>query len=179
MIQSVGMTAAAACILYMNITVEWHSIIYCSIGGIFGMIFGLEVIMPVLPGAWAKMYFVSIWAAFAYTLYLLNKLHGRTVYKQVPLWEEGVIYQNKWFTINKNALVLLTTGLFGGIFSSISGSGIDITSFACLTLMYRVTEKVATPTSVILMAINTCVGFYWRAMIQPSTVGNGLAVIRP
>ncbi|XP_023344384.1 uncharacterized protein LOC111713684 [Eurytemora carolleeae] len=32
--------------------------------------------------------------------------------------------------------------------------------------MYRVSEKVATPTSVILMAMNTCVGFYWREIMM-------------
>ena len=35
-------------------------------------------------------------------------------------------------------------------------------SIAALTLLFRVSEKVATPTSVILMAINTSVGFAYR-----------------
>lgn len=43
-----------------------------------------------------------------------------------------------------------------------AGSGIDICSFAALTLLFRVSEKVATPTSVILMAINTMIGFAYR-----------------
>jgi hypothetical protein len=43
-----------------------------------------------------------------------------------------------------------------------AGSGIDICSFAALTLLFRVSEKVATPTSVILMAINTSIGFAYR-----------------
>ena len=35
-----------------------------------------------------------------------------------------------------------------------------------LTLLFRVTEKVATPTSVVLMAINSCICFYWRGMVM-------------
>ena len=35
-----------------------------------------------------------------------------------------------------------------------------------LTLLFRVSEKTATPTSVVLMAGNTVVGFYWRQVIQ-------------
>lgn len=54
----------------------------------------------------------------------------------------------------------------GGIFSGIAGSGIDICSFAILTLLFRVTEKTATPTSVVLMAINTCIGFFYRQFIM-------------
>ena len=63
-------------------------------------------------------------------------------------------------------MVLLFGGFLGGIFSGIAGSGIDICSFAILTLLFRVTEKTATPTSVVLMAINTCIGFFWRQFIM-------------
>lgn len=47
---------------------------------------------------------------------------------------------------------------------SLSHSGIDICTFAILTLLFRVTEKTATPTSVVLMAINTLVGFMYREL---------------
>ena len=45
-----------------------------------------------------------------------------------------------------------------------SSSGIDICTFSILTLLFRVSEKVATPTSVVLMAINTLVGFMYRQL---------------
>ncbi|CAB4025465.1 Hypothetical predicted protein [Paramuricea clavata] len=32
--------------------------------------------------------------------------------------------------------------------------------------MFRVSEKTATPTSVVLMAVNTVVGFYWRQVMM-------------
>ena len=38
----VGMTSAAFTIIWMNIKIEWHSIIFCSIGAVFGLIFGRE-----------------------------------------------------------------------------------------------------------------------------------------
>ena len=60
--------------------------------------------------------------------------------------------------------VLIIAGIFGGIFTAVSGSGLDICSFSILTLLFRVTEKTATPTSVILMAGNTVVGFFWRVV---------------
>ena len=34
------MTAAAFTIFWMQIQLEWHSIIFCSLGAMFGMIFG-------------------------------------------------------------------------------------------------------------------------------------------
>ena len=45
-----------------------------------------------------------------------------------------------------------------GVFTSLAGSGVDICSFSVLTLLFRVSEKVATPTSIVLMAINASVG---------------------
>ena len=60
--------------------------------------------------------------------------------------------------------MLLACGFVGGIFSGVAGSGIDICSFACLTLFFRVNERTATPTSVILMAINTSIGFLYREL---------------
>ena len=52
-----------------------------------------------------------------------------------------------------------------------SGSGIDICSFAVLTLLFRLTEKTATPTSVVLMAVNTfvamCYRQFWMEGLQP------------
>ena len=58
----------------------------------------------------------------------------------------------------------------GGIFSSFAGSGLDICTFSVITLLFWVTEKTATPTSVVLMAGNTVVGFYWRQVSLLSTV---------
>ena len=153
-IQSCGMTAAAFTIFWMRVQLEWHSLIFCSLGGIVGMVIGLEFIGPKLTPPQKKIGFVCVWFSFAFALFLLNLYHKRKTYKVIPdfkLWK---------------MIVLLLTGFSGGIFSAIAGSGVDICSFSILTLLFRVSEKTATPTSVVLMAGNTVVGFYWRQVIQ-------------
>ena len=52
--------------------------------------------------------------------------------------------QHKRLTIDKiqnfgiwQALVLIVTGFIGGIFSAITGSGVDICSFSILSLLFR------------------------------------------
>ncbi|CAB4023177.1 hypothetical protein AWC38_SpisGene16694, partial [Paramuricea clavata] len=154
MIQSVGMTAATFTIFWMRIQLEWRSIIFCSSGAILGMIIGLEFIDPNLTPPQKKMGFVSIWFAFAFALFLLNRYHKRKTFRIIPEF-------NTW-----KAGVLLLTGFIGGIFSAVAGSGVDICSFSILTLLFRVSEKTATPTSVVLMAGNTVVGFYWRQVMM-------------
>lgn len=42
MIQSAGMTAAAATIVLMQVQVEMHSLLWATAGGVFGIILGLE-----------------------------------------------------------------------------------------------------------------------------------------
>ena len=150
MIQTAGMSAASFTILYQNIQLEWRALWFVTLGGVPGVCIGLGWIAPQLPPPVTKIAFVSVWLAFAAALLMLNLNIGRQVLFSIPspkLW--------------KNC-VLLFAGFIGGIFSSISGSGIDICSFAVLTLLFRVTEKVATPTSVVLMAINTSVGFFFK-----------------
>ena len=78
MIQSVGMTSAAFTILYMRVLVEWKAIVYTTLGGVAGIIFGLEYCL--LDPPYAKMYFVCIWGAFAASLYFLNRDPHRKVY---------------------------------------------------------------------------------------------------
>ena len=65
----------------------------------------------------------------------------------------------------QNLKSILFVGVIGGTFSALAGSGVDICSFSVLCLLFRVSEKVATPTSIVLMAVNTCVGFFWRALM--------------
>lgn len=242
MIQSVGMSAASFSILFMNVKLEYKSLLYCTIGGTAGVIFGLEQVAPRLTPPFTKMYFVSIWFAFAIALYWLNFYHSRKVYEGIPYWDCGRIFphlsldlapvvnkidqmwqsartalgcpvgvspstspntddgdavchpdspdsenttgddievsgtravtpatsatseeESPWLiTFNWKAFFLLCGGFIGGIFSAMGGSGLDICSFSILTLLFCVSERVATPTSIVLMAVNSIVAFMWR-----------------
>lgn len=166
LIQSCGMTAAAFSIWFMGIKCEWNSILWCSIGGLVGLVFGLEYVAPALTPAFNKMYFVCIWLAFAVSLYWINRLSGVRKVDAIEGWasDKDVVWKHEdsSVSLNKNAMVLTAFGILGGIFTSMSGSGLDICSFAVLTLLYRVDERVATPTSVILMAINTVLAYIYR-----------------
>jgi len=158
MIQSCGMTAAAFTIFWMKIKLEWHSVVFCSFGAIFGMVLGLEVFDSMLTPPVKKLSFVCIWFSFAFALFLLNRHKKRRTFDSIPnfgFWQGAI---------------LVFVGVIGGVFSAVAGSGVDICSFSVLSLLFRVSEKVSTPTSIILMAINTCVGFFWRALMTDSGV---------
>ena len=52
-------------------------------------------------------------------------------------------------------------GFVGNAFLGVAGSGINICSFACLALFFCVSEKTSTVMSVVLMGVNTTMGFLW------------------
>lgn len=85
------------------------------------------------------MIFVSVWGSFATSLWILNSEKKRRTFNSIPnfcLWK---------------AQVLILSGFIGGIFTSFAGSGADICVFSVLTIFFRVSEKIATPTTVVLM----------------------------
>ena len=77
------------------------------------------------------MYFVSTWAAFGFSLFWLNRMHGWRVFYAIPAWEEGVLWRKTLpfspegdslsVSVNWKACVLFACGFVGGIFSAISG----------------------------------------------------------
>lgn len=59
-------------------------------------------------------------------------------------------------------------GIIGGIFAANTGSGIDTLTFIVLTLAFGISEKVSTPTTVIIMGINSVIGFFVHGVVIQS-----------
>lgn len=167
--QTFGMGCASTTIFFMKLKLEWYSLVLGSIGGVGGVILGLEQIVWRLTATYNKMYFVSLWITFAFSLMWINKLRKRVNFDNIPnFWgtrantrAELPLYTRLFHTYWR-AVVLVASGFLGGIFTAMCGSGIDIAVFAVLVLVFRVSEKIATPTSVILMALNAFVAFFYR-----------------
>lgn len=191
-IQSFGMTAASMTILGLQVPVDRESLIWATLGGALGLVFGLVGVAPFLSPPYAKLFFVSVWMTFAMALFKLNaRGRDRKVYISALEADQAVIssFSDKdpsdkfaddgihsregdcdLFVKEKKqksarAWILFYTGFFGGICSSVAGSGLDIATFSILTLYYRVSEKVATPTSVVLMAVNAMLGVFCRVVL--------------
>ncbi|MCV6637228.1 sulfite exporter TauE/SafE family protein [Candidatus Albibeggiatoa sp. nov. NOAA] len=152
-IQSVGMGAATLAIILTRIQVEWRVILWGSIGGVFGVWFGLTQLAPLLPPPAIKMSFTMMLTSFAITLVILNRTGLPHRHESMPKW-----------TMHEKTVILLA-GLLGGMMSGLVGNGIDIFVFAAMVLLFRMCEKVSTPTSVVLMAFNAMAGFAIQAFV--------------
>jgi uncharacterized protein len=145
------MTSASLLILNLKIKVEWNYIKYVTLGGIFGLIFGTYYIVPLISPPLAKLFFVSLWLSFGLVLWYNNRKQKREIFDAIQDFERS----------DMGRLILL--GLIGGMISSIFGTGINIFSFCFMTIYYRINEKVAIPSSVIIMTIETLLGFFLHA----------------
>ena len=173
-IQSIGMSTASLTIIAMRAKVEWRFILWSSIGGIPGIILGSVFFAPVLPPVLIKISFTMIVSSFAVILFALNRnIRARNL--TIPFWGQ------------REQILSIVIGVLGGIISGLVGSGMDILCFSIMVLLFGLCEKVSTPTSVILMAINAIVGFilhqyfiggfvepvvnYWLAAVPVVVIG--------
>jgi uncharacterized membrane protein YfcA len=168
-IQSVGMTAAALWIFANRIPVERTYLKLGLIGGTIGIVIGTFGIAPHVPAAYSKMLFVSFWMSYGIALFLLNHIWQRTTRTALPALS------------TPQRMEIIGVGIIGGILSAILGNGLDICTFAFVTLKYRISEKIATPTSVVLMASNAVVGFFLHGAVlqdmQPEAINYWLVSI--
>jgi uncharacterized membrane protein YfcA len=85
-----------------------------------------------------------------------------------------------WFG-GKERIILMAAGFFGGIVSAMVGTGENSVTFMIMVLLFRINEKVATPTTVILMTMTTIPGFFihlfWLKDFSPAVMGYWLAAI--
>jgi len=153
-IQSIGMTAATLWIIARKIKIERTYLKLAILGGSAGIIFGSYFIVPLTTPAYAKMLFVSFWLSFGIALFVVNYYRQRHVHDKLKDLS------------NYQMIELIFIGFIGGILSSVLGSGIDICTFAFVTMKYNLSEKVATPTSVVLMASNALVGLLLHQFVM-------------
>ncbi len=147
-IQSIGMTSATLLIIGMRLKVDWNYIIFVTIGGVFGLFLGTYYVVPYVSPVQAKLFFVSLYLSFGIALWMQNLRPQREVFDKIENFKNS----------DKGRLIIF--GLVGGIISSIFGTGINIFTFCLMTIYYRVSEKVATPSSVIIMTIETILGLF-------------------
>jgi len=152
-IQSVGMGAASLTIIVARIPVEWRAIFWASLGGVPGIVFGSMVLAPALPPPLVKLSFTAMATSFAVVLFILNRTTDEDRFSRIQS------------ATMAHCRALCAAGFLGGIMSGLVGNGIDLIVFSVLVLRFRLSEKVATPTSVVLMAGNAMVGFALHGLV--------------
>ncbi len=150
-IQSLGMTSATLMIIGLRLKLDWNYIIFVTLGGALGLILGTYYVVPLISPPLAKLFFVSLWLSFGLVLWRENRKPERKVFDTIQNFK------------SKDIVLLLGFGLIGGVISSIFGTGINIFTFCLMTIFYGINEKTAVPSSIIIMTMETLLGFFVHA----------------
>lgn len=151
LVQSVGMMMAALVIVARKIPILPKVILWASVGGVAGQIIG--TFWVTLGAPYTKILFSFVAAVFATAMILSRWVLKLPVVEQLPTWRAN------------DPIFYAAIGLVGGVFAANTGSGVDMLIFVVLTLAIGVNEKVSTPTSVIIMGINSVVGASLHAFV--------------
>lgn len=151
MIQSVGMSMAALVIIIRRVPILPRVILWVSVGGVAGQILGTFWFS--LGPPYSKILFTFVAAVFGAALAFSRWGMKWEPRSGLPSFGRG------------SMTMYASIGIAGGIFAANTGSGIDIATFIVLTLAIGINEKVSTPTTVIIMAINSIVGFALQGLV--------------
>lgn len=152
MIQSFGMTMASVMIYVQRVKVLPKVIGYVSLGGLLGQLIGTYLIF--IPEPYPKILFTFVAAAFGMALIISRWFFDWAPRSSLPTWD------------NRTRLLFGVVGIVGGIFAAQTGSGIDMATFIVLTLAFGINEKVGTPTTVVIMGLNSVWGFFLHGVVS-------------
>ncbi len=151
LIQSVGMTMASLFIVYRKIPFHSFAILPAVLGGILGQL------IPFILG----------WFMISSDLKWLFTIHIAALAIALIIKQFTLIKSIDHLNSKKGIPILFFAGIIGGFLTINIGSGADLIAFIMLTLVLNSTEKKATPTTVIIMALSSVTG-----VIITSTLGD-------
>jgi uncharacterized protein len=168
-IQSVGMGSASLSILYLRIPIERRSIFYAGIPGVLGVVLGAYFVAPLIPPVIVRTSFTVLVSSLGVALLLVNREKTVLRNERMPLFGAS------------EKCVLIAAGFLGGVVSALVGTGENSVIFMVMVLLFRVNEKIVTPTTVILMTMVTIPGFLFHVFVlddfSPTVTGYWLAAV--
>jgi len=152
MIQSIGMTMASLLIVARGIKILPKVILWVTLGSALGTTLGTYVI--ILPDPFPRILFTLGATAFGVALVISRWVLKWEPRQALPGWGAGYL------------LLFVLVGVLGGVFSAQTGSGADMITFIFLTLAFGIDEKISTPTTVVIMGLNSLVGFFLHGVVS-------------
>ena len=142
LIQSVGMSTASFVIVYRKTPFYAFAILPAVAGGAVGQ----------------ALSFSMGWIISGVHLKWLFSITGAALGAALLLQHHSGVERKDWVDEKTGRPLLFCSGLIGGFLAINIGCGADIIAFILLTLILGSTEKKATPTTVIIMALNSIIG---------------------
>jgi len=152
-IQTVGMGTASLSIFFLRVPVERRFLSLAAPASVIGVVLSATLIAPSVKATDVRVFFSVLMSSVAIAIITqeIRKIHGRNQ----ELSRFGPAEQ----------AIAVATGLAGGMLSGVIGIGVNMVAFIVLVMLFRISEKVATPTTVILMAVVSVTGFLTHILV--------------
>lgn len=158
-VQSIGMTSAAIFILARRQPLAMAILKGAIFGALIGTPIGIFFIAPLIPELWIKVVFGVVWASFGLLhLYRIGEIASHS----------GMIDFDEGWDFRLGVVLGL---LSSATVVSVTGVGIDMVVYTALVLICRADLKIAIPTSVVIMAINSVYGVVIKSLTVGMQVG--------
>jgi uncharacterized protein len=151
-IQSVGMGCATISILVNRVRIERRALRFGGPFVVLGVAFSCVVLAPRLELPTVRLLFTAILASLGLALLISRRTDPHRRDDMAPLGQREIA-------------ILASAGLVGGLLSGLAAVGENTVMFAVLVLGFRVCERVATPTTVVLLTIATWTGFATHVLV--------------
>lgn len=158
-IQSIGMSAASLVILRRRVPIEYRALRYAAPPAVVGVALSATLLAPSLSMPDIRIGFTTLLTSLALALLVLERRVGDGRNQRIPVLGR------------REAALLGLAGFVGGVISGLVGVGENTVAFIALVLLFRVCEKVATPTTVILMTIVSIAGFLTHLLVLRDFTG--------
>lgn len=152
-IQSIGMSAASLSILLCRVPIERRVVLYGSMAGMLGVVLSVTMVAPHVPLKLVRVLFTMLLVALAIALLVQLRQRGYRRNFSVPVWT------------GRERNLVMATGFAGGVLSGVAGVGENCVMFLLLVLLFRVSEKVATPTTVVMMTLVSIAAFLTHVFV--------------
>jgi uncharacterized membrane protein YfcA len=151
-IQSVGMGAATATIVYNRVAIEWRAIRFGGPAVVAGVAASCLVLAPRLEPSTVRLLFTAILASLCVALFISRRVdpHRRD-------WIEPFG--------RREIAIIVAAGVLGGLLSGLAAVGENTIMFVALVLGLRVCERVVTPTTVMLLTLASWTGFATHVLV--------------
>lgn len=159
-IQSIGMSSASLFILFAVKNLPWRFIALYLKGSILGLLTALLWLDQLIGSDDIRIIFTLFCLGFLIVFILAN--------------EHDVFIRNHINTHTyKSQSIIILFGIVGGLASGLMGSGADLLAFCALAIYFRLSIRIATQVSVLMMTVNSLAGvavqFLWLDNIPPLT----------
>ncbi|WP_054113837.1 sulfite exporter TauE/SafE family protein [Marinagarivorans algicola] len=151
-IQSAGMTSASLFILTAVKQLPWRFMALYLKGSLAGLLVAL---------LWLDQQIAANDIRIIFTLFCLGFLIVFILANRHAVFVRSHINTHTY----KSQSVIITFGLVGGLSSGLMGSGADLLAFCALAIYFRLSIRIATQVSILMMTANSLVGvavqFWW------------------